>query len=147
MMRRWYAQPVPWGIFVFTILLLGVVFGAGVAFAIRSASDSQDAKTAAALAKIVATRQQEGRAVAIDFLCGYSNGVADAGRRALAGTLKGERGPGLPQKSQDDYVAILNQRLIDQVGVKAADVLIRSGPNGGLIDCAKLSVAAKATHP
>jgi hypothetical protein len=90
-MRRWYAQPVPWGIFVFTILLLGVVFGVGVAFAVRSAIDSHDAKTAA-------IRQSEGRAIAIDVLCGFSNGVAEAGRKALAGELQGQNsGAGCPR--------------------------------------------------
>jgi hypothetical protein len=135
-MRRWYAQPVPWGIFVFTILLLGVAFGVGVAFAVRSAIDSHDAKTAA-------LRQEEGRAIAIDVLCGFSNGVADAGRRALAGKLKGERGPGLPPAAQQDYVFTVNARLIDQAGVRTADVLITTG----LIDCRKLRQAANATHP
>jgi hypothetical protein len=81
-MRRWYAQPVPWGIFVFTILLLGVVFGVGVAFAVRSAIDSHDAKTAA-------SRQSEGRAVAIDVLCGFSKRRRGGGPQSAGGRASG----------------------------------------------------------
>lgn len=53
----------------------------------------------------------------------------------------------LPAEAQADYVSIINRRLIDQVGVRAADVLIPSGPNAGLIDCRRLRLAARATHP
>jgi hypothetical protein len=136
-MRRWYAQPVPWGIFVFTILLLGVVFGIGVAFAVRSAIDSHDAKTAA-------IRQSEGRAIAIDVLCGFSNGVAEAGRKALAGELQGQDSArGLPPEAQRDYVATITSTLLAEAGIRAQGVL---EPNGE-VDCGRLRVAAKATHP
>jgi hypothetical protein len=136
-MRRWYAQPVPWGIFVFTILLLGVAFGLGVAFAVRSAIDSHDAKTAA-------SRQAEGRAVAIDVLCGFGNGVAEAGRKALAGELVGQHpANGLPPEAQRDYVATITSTLLAEAGIRAQGVL---EPNGE-VNCARLRVAAKATHP
>jgi hypothetical protein len=139
-MRAWASQPVPWGIYVFTVLLIGIAVAIGVRVGVEVAIDAHDAKTAA-------TRQQEGRAVAVDVLCGFSNGVADAGRRALAGQLQGQRGPGLPIEAQQDYVTTVNRRVIDQAGVRAADVLIGSGPNAGLIDCRRLRLTAKATHP
>jgi hypothetical protein len=136
-MRRWVAQPVPWGIFVFTILLLGVAFGAGVAFAIHSAIDSHDAKTAA-------SRQAEGRAVAIDVLCGFGNGVAEAGRKALAGELVGQHSAnGLPAESQRDYVATITSTLLAEAGISARDVV----QVNGTINCPKLRVAARAPHP
>jgi hypothetical protein len=136
-MRRWYAQPVPWGIFVFTILLLGLVFGLGVAFAVRSAVDSHDAKTAA-------TRQAEGRSIAIDVLCGFGNGVAEAGRKALAGELQGQDSAhGLPPDAQRDYVATITSTLLAEAGIRAQGVL---EPNGE-VNCARLRIAAKATHP
>jgi hypothetical protein len=136
-MRRWYAQPVPWGIFVFTILLLGLVFGLGVAFAVRSAVDSHDAKTGA-------TRQAEGRSIAIDVLCGFGNGVAEAGRKALAGELQGQDSArGLPPDAQRDYVATITSTLLAEAGIRAQGVL---EPNGE-VNCLRLRVAAKATHP
>lgn len=140
-MRAWASQPVPWGIYVFTVLLIGVAVAVGVRIGVNVAIDAHDAKT-------VAVRQQEGRAIAVDVLCGFSNGVSDGGRRALAGRLRGmSPRRGVPAEAQADYVAIITQRLIDQAGVKAADVLIPNGPNAGLIDCGRLRRAAKATHP
>jgi hypothetical protein len=135
-MRRWYAQPVPWGIFVFTILLLGLVFGIGVAFAVRSAIDSHDAKTAA-------SRQAEGRRVAIDVLCGGVSGIEDAGTQALNGTLNGLHGRGVPSTATRDYVSTISSAVIEQAGVDARKVL---RPDGR-IDCDELRVAAAATHP
>jgi hypothetical protein len=136
-MRRWLREPVSFGVFVVVIALLGVVFGVGVAFAVRSALDSHDAKTAAA-------RQAEGRAVAIDVLCGFGNGVAEAGRKALAGELQGQHSAnGLPAEAQRDYVATITSTLLAEAGISAQGVL---EPNGE-VNCARLRVAAKATHP
>jgi hypothetical protein len=135
-MRRWLAQPVPWGIYVFTILLLGAAFGVGAAFAIQSAIDSHDAKTAAA-------RQAEGRRVAVDVLCGGVSGVEDAGKQALNGTLDGLHGRGVPREAVRDYVSTISNAVILQAGVDARKVLKADGQ----IDCDKLRIAARASHP
>jgi hypothetical protein len=125
------------GLWLVTCLMLGLMFGVGAVFLTNSAIDSHDAKTAA-------TRQSEGRSIAIDVLCGFGNGVAEAGRKALAGELQGQdSGRGLPPEAQRDYVATITSTLLAEAGIRAQGVL---EPNGE-VDCGRLRVAAKATHP
>lgn len=89
-------------------------------------------------------RQAEGRSVAIDVLCGFGNGVAEAGRKALAGELRGQAQPGqrtgLPESAQRDYARTIALAVLQQAGLPASGLL---QPNGQ-IDCTKLRVAARA---
>lgn len=86
-------------------------------------------------------RQREGRAVAIDVLCGFGNGVAEAGRKALSGELAGQNpSRGLPQKAQTDYVRTITSSLLAESGFDDVK-LIRSD---GQLNCDALRIAAKA---
>jgi hypothetical protein len=133
----WRDRPLSRGMWLATCLTIGVVLAGFTVLWTSAAVDSHDAKTAA-------TRQTEGRAVAIDVLCGFGNGVAEAGRKALAGELVGQhQANGLPPEAQRDYVATITSTLLAEAGISAQGVL---EPNGE-VNCARLRVAAKATHP
>lgn len=87
-------------------------------------------------------RQREGRAIAVKVLCGFGNGVAEAGRKALAGELRGQSPrQGLPREAQTDYVRTITSTLLAEAGITAKDVV---QPNGQ-IDCPRLRVVAKTT--
>lgn len=94
-------------------------------------------------AQQAARNQREGRAVAVDVLCGGVAGIEDAGTQALQGKLEGQNGQGLPQRAIDDYVGTISRAVSRQAGVDARRVL---KPNG-TISCDRLRVAARATHP
>src|SRR4051794_8741858 len=80
-------------------------------------------------------RQREGRAVAIDVLCGFGNGVAEAGRKALAGELVGQQpGRGLSKASQSDYIQTITSTLLAEAGIQGRDVIRPDGE----VDCARL---------
>jgi hypothetical protein len=86
-------------------------------------------------------RQKEGRAIAVDVLCGFGNGVAEAGRKALAGELAGQRGGrGLPASAQRDYVQTITSTLLAEAGINARDVIRPDGQ----VDCSRLRRAARA---
>jgi hypothetical protein len=88
-------------------------------------------------------RQKEGRAIAIDVLCGFGNGVAEAGRKALAGELRGQDSrQGLPEEAQRDYVGTITSTLLAEAGITARDVV----QPDGTVACDRLRVVAKATH-
>lgn len=91
----------------------------------------------------IARSQREGRTVAVDVLCGGVAGIEDAGTQALQGKLEGQNGHGLPQRAIDDYVRTISRAVSRQAGVDARRVLKANGT----IDCDRLRVAARATHP
>jgi hypothetical protein len=136
-MMDWLRQPVSWGLWLFTVLLLGGVFALMIWYGAELRIDAHDAK-------LSAIRQKEGRAVAIDVLCGFGNGVAEAGRKALAGELIGQSAArGLPVESQRDYVGTITSTLLAEAGINARDVIRPDGQ----VDCEKLRAAAKAPRP
>src|SRR4051812_22767494 len=117
-----------------TCVVVGLVLVVFTILWTSSRVESHDAKTAA-------TRQAEGRAVAIDVLCGFGNGVAEAGRKALAGELVGQRpGRGLSKASQSDYIQTITSTLLAEAGIQGRDVIRPDGE----VDCARLQVAAKS---
>jgi ABC-type Na+ efflux pump permease subunit len=149
-MTRWRDRPLTRGMWLATCIVIGLLLAGGVVLYTNAKLDAQEAKS-------VANRQKEGRAVAIDVLCGFANGVAIAGRNVIEGrTASG--GP-LPdgaisarerrarKLAAGDYVGQIILSVQETAGVKAENVLIGGGTNRGLIDCAKLRVAARATHP
>jgi hypothetical protein len=134
---KWRDRPLTRGMWLATCLVIGALLAVFTILWTSSAVDSHDAKTAA-------TRQAEGRSIAIDVLCGFGNGVAEAGRKALAGELQGQDSArGLPPDAQRDYVATITSTLLAEAGIRAQGVL---EPNGE-VNCLRLRVAAKATHP
>lgn len=84
-------------------------------------------------------RQKEGRAVAVDVLCGFGNGVATAGRKALSGELAGQTGRGLPPEAVRDYTRTVTSTLLKEAGITGTDVLKANGE----IDCTKLKIVAR----
>jgi hypothetical protein len=102
------------------------------------------AEVKAARAQDEAVRQREGRAVAIDFLCGGLSGVEAAGKKALRGELAGQHGQGLPNAAIREYNATISRRIILQARVSPRGILDK---RTGRIDCDALSQAARATHP
>jgi hypothetical protein len=134
---KWRDRSLTRGMWLATCLVIGALLAVFTIMWTSSAVDSHDAKTAA-------TRQSEGRSIAIDVLCGFGNGVAEAGRKALAGELQGQDSArGLPPDAQRDYVATITSTLLAEAGIRAQGVL---EPNGE-VNCLRLRVAAKATHP
>jgi hypothetical protein len=96
-------------------------------------------------------RQREGRGIAINVLCGVSNGIVDAGREILTDTLPGtehyQRPHSALEKSRaqayaDSYARVISFSVAQQAGVQAEGVL----RHDGTIDCDALSRAAQ-TRP
>jgi hypothetical protein len=133
--NRWLRRPVPFWMWLATCIVLGLIFAVATVFITNSVIDSHDAKAAA-------DRQQEGRALAIDVLCGAENGVAVAGRKVLAAQLPGQRGPGLPQSTQLAYAQEVTNSVLQQAQVHDPKLVLPDGQ----IDCKRLRVAARATH-
>lgn len=139
-------RPVTVATWLVTLLALA---GASYYIGSRVANSAIDAHDA----KVAATRQQEGRAIAIDVLCGFGNGVASAGRNVIRGhRANGQPIPGVhfsrrEQKVRDaaaaDYGGFIVQTVQGQAGVRSHDVVKADGT----LDCAKLRLAARATHP
>jgi hypothetical protein len=134
-MRRWLAEPATFGQLLVVVFACGLALAGAVWWGINVAIDAHDAKTAA-------TRQQEGRAIAIDVLCGGNNGVAVAGRKVLAGELPGQQGPGLPEETQRAYVNEIASSVLQVAGIRTQGVL----QPDGRINCQRLRIAARATH-
>lgn len=135
-MRGWLRQPLTFGMWLATCAVIGLVLAVFTVLWTATAVDSHDAKTAA-------SRQTEGRAIAIDVLCGFGNGVAEAGRKALAGELRGQHGQGISRSAQDDYVQTITSTLLSEAGIDARGVIRPDGE----VACGRLRIAAKATHP
>lgn len=135
-MSAWLRQPLSFGMWLATCLIIGVLFAAFTVLWTHTAIRAQQAKD-------VATRQIEGRRVAIDVLCGGLSGVEDAGKQALNGTLEGLHGRGVPDSAIRDYVSTISTAVILQAGVDARKVLKPDGQ----IDCDKLREAARAAKP
>ena len=91
-------------------------------------------------------RQVEGRKIALEVLCGGISGVESAGRRILTGTLPppAPKRPvpdeALAQKYAEAYSRVISERVVEQAGAKAKDVL---RPNG-TIDCDALKRESSA---
>lgn len=135
-MKSWAGKPVTRGMWLATLAVVGLLLGAATVLITNAIIDSHDAKASA-------DRQQEGRALAIDVLCGAENGVAVAGRKVLAAELPGQHGPGLPQSTQLAYAQEVTNSVLQQAQVSDSRLVLPDGQ----IDCKRLRVAARATHP
>lgn len=100
-------------------------------------------------AQDTAIRQQEGRRVAVDVLCGGIVGVENAGRLTLLNQLPGVPAARMPSRevrlretAARAYTILISEAVIEQAGVKDASSVLR--PDGS-IDCEGLKRAARAT--
>lgn len=85
-------------------------------------------------------RQREGRVVALDVLCGFANGVSEAGREVILGP-EGAPDQDERRKLAEQYTTTITNAVVAQAGAKAESVV-----NGvGTVDCNRLRVVAKAT--
>lgn len=107
----------------------------------------------------LAESQREGRAVAIDILCGFGNGVEAAGKATLTAPIEPpefrrslER-LGLPpaeareqqqQQAAQAYARSISESVANQVGRGIADDVIK---RDGSLDCRVLRKAARANTP
>lgn len=104
------------------------------------------------------TKQREGRKVAIDVLCGFANGVADAGRGQLTAPVmppkfrRNLERLGLPpakvrargqRAAADAYARVILRSVERQAGAGTGGAVIRDGR----LDCRALQHASRSTKP
>lgn len=132
-----------WGGWLYRHLVPAVAVAVAAIAVAKTQGKVDRAEFKADRAESRAAQQQEGRAIAIDFLCGGLSGVEAAGKKALRGELPGQRGQGLPDAAIAEYNATISRRIIRQARVSPKGILDK---RTGRINCDALAQAAKA-HP